>query len=278
MKKRVLIWFGLLVLILLSLFGYAYYIEPNQLTIKTVEIETTQPIEPSTIVFFTDTHFGELYDEDHAKKIVENINEMEPDIVIFGGDLFDNYARDRELIDFDALREELLGIHALAGKYAVKGNHDYGGGAVRIYEEFLASCGFEVLANEQVTLKDYGITLIGFDDLLMSVQEPSLYEVESETYQIMIAHEPITSQYIKSKTETLLLSGHTHGGQITIPFLTDQFLPVGSGEYVKGHYTKKDLHTEANLQMYTSSGIGMTKIPLRFFNPPELIELKLQQK
>lgn len=65
----------------------------------------------------TDTHFGRLYDEGHAGNTADRINELEADMVVFGGDLFDNYARDRETLDLACLQKELNRIEAKAGRY-----------------------------------------------------------------------------------------------------------------------------------------------------------------
>lgn len=228
------------------------------------------------MVYFTDTHFGKHYDVSHAGKIAEKINAAKPDVVVFGGDLLDNFARDRDNMDLQYLKEELQGIEAKAGKYAVWGNHDYGGGAIRVYEDFMTSCGFEILDNESVALESYGIRLIGYDDYLMGWTDPSLYKIESDLFNVIAAHEPIVSQFIESESENFLLSGHTHGGQVTIPFITDKFLPKGSGQFTKGLYTAKDIHTEVSLTMYTSSGIGMTRYPFRFLNTPEIVQIRFQ--
>lgn len=256
--------------------GYARFIEPNLLTVKTFDVETKKPIKPCTLVYFTDTHFGKYYDVSHVKKIVKKINETKPDIVVFGGDLLDNYARDRDSMDLEYLKEEFKKIDAKIGKYAVWGNHDYGGGAVRIYEDFMTSSGFELLDNESAVLENYGITLIGYDDYLMGWTDPSLYKIKSDLFNVIIAHEPIVSQFIESESENFLLSGHTHGGQVSIPFLTNKLLPKGSGQFLKGLYTEKEIDTSISLRMYTSSGIGMTRYPLRFLNIPEIIKINLQ--
>lgn len=276
MKKRILLITFIVVIAFLSVIGYSRFIEPNLLVTKTLVIETQKSIEPCTMVYFTDTHFGKYYDVSHARKIVEKINEAKPDIVVFGGDLFDNFARDRDKIDFQYLKEELQKIEVKIGKYAVWGNHDYGGGAIRIYEDFMTSCGFEILDNESVELANYGIKLIGYDDYLMGWTDPSLYKIESDLFNVIIAHEPIVSQFIESRSENFLLSGHTHGGQVSIPFITNKFLPEGSGQFRKGFYTEKDINTAISLKMYTSSGIGMTRYPFRFLNIPEIIQINFQ--
>lgn len=277
MKKRIILIVFIVIIIFLSVIGYSRFIEPNLLKRKTLIIKTQKPIKPCTMIYFTDTHFGKYYDINHAKKIIEKINKEKPDIIVFGGDLLDNFALDRNYIDLQYLKEELQKIEAKVGKYAVWGNHDYGGGAVRIYEDFMTSCGFELLKNESVELADYGIKLIGYDDYLMGWTDPSLYKIESDLFNIIIAHEPIVSQFIESKSENFLLSGHTHGGQVSIPFITPKLLPAGSERFKKGYYTEKEINTTISLKMYTSSGIGMTRYPFRFLSPPEIIQIKFQQ-
>lgn len=278
MKKirRLFMFMLTIVLIFLSALGYAHFIEPELLTVRSFDIETDKQVKPCTIVFFSDTHFGKYYDVGHAEDIVKKINQNKPDIVVFGGDLLDNYARDRNIMDLEYLKEELKNIEAKTGKYAVWGNHDYGGGAVRIYEDFMSSCGFALLDDESVVLEDYGIKLIGYDDYLMGWTDPSLYKIKSEFYNVIIAHEPVVSQFIESKSENFLLTGHTHGGQVNIPFLTSELLPEGSAQFIKGLYTQQEIGTTVSLTMYTSSGIGMTRYPFRFQNIPEIVKINLQ--
>ena len=254
---------------------YSRYIEPESLVVKEITVETDMDIEQCKILFFTDTHFGMLYDENHVESIVEMLNGRGADIVIFGGDLFDNYVRDKELLDMDYLQRQLSRIEAKAGKYAVFGNHDYGGGAVRIYEEFMNECGFYVLDDETVFLEKFNIEITGFDDYLLGHTETDFYHLQSGKFNIMITHEPVISKFVESSGESFILSGHTHGGQISVPFFTKRLLPNGSGQFIKGFYGIQDIGAESFVQMYVSSGIGLTKYPFRFFNVPEIIEVNL---
>lgn len=274
--KGIVLFFIFLIVLLLGVLGYAHYIEPNLLMVKSITIDTQKAIKPCKIVFFADTHFGGLYGEKHAEKIADKINGLNADIVIFGGDLFDNYAHDHGAMDLEYLKAELGRIKANAGKFAVWGNHDYGGGAVRIYEEFLESCGFTLLNDESRLLTEYGIRVVGFDDYLMGWTDPSLYTLESDSFNVIASHEPIIANFIQSGSDNLLLTGHTHGGQVSIPFLTSRLLPNGSGQFVKGLYSAGEIGTAASLQMYTTSGIGMTRYPFRFLNVPEIIEVNLE--
>lgn len=71
-----------------------------------------------------------------------------------------------------------------------------------------------------------------------------------------------------------MLSGHSHGGQVTLPFLTQYSLPTGATKYIKGHYP--DCGVSENLSLYVSKGIGMTVLPFRFLNPPEIMVLQIR--
>ena len=266
------------ILILAAIYAYSKYIEPNNLTVKTLNISTQKDIKDFKAVFFTDTHFGELYSVDNAQKISDKINSLNPDIVIFGGDLLDNYARDKENIDFDKLSSALSSITAKNGKFAVFGNHDIGGGAVRMYDDFMSSCGFTVLCDESVYIDEYNIKIVGFDDIMMSYTEQELYTLKSDYFNIIAAHEPETAKYIQSHSDNFMLTGHTHGGQVYIPFLTDKILPPGSGGFRKGLYTQEEINTNTSINLYVSSGIGLTKVPFRLFNTPEIIEINFKKE
>ncbi len=278
MKKKIKSLFMILLLFMILIVCYSRYIEPERLVVKEITVETEMDIEKCRIVFFTDTHFGALYDEKHIERIVEMINERDADIVIFGGDLLDNYARDKEILDMEYLQEELSGIEAKVGKYAVFGNHDYGGGAIRIYEDFMNNCGFHVLNDEIVFLEEFNIEIIGFDDYLLGQTEADFYHIQSEYFHLIAMHEPITSKFIESTGENFILSGHTHGGQVSVPFFTKKLLPNGSDQFVKGFYSMNGTETDTATQVYVSSGIGLTKYPFRFFNIPEIIEINLIRK
>ncbi len=206
MKKKPIHLFMFIWIFMIFIVCYSRYMEPERLVMKEITVETNMDIEKCRILFFTDTHFGTIYDGNHVERIVEMINERDGDIVIFGGDLFDNYARDKELLDMEYLQEELSKIEAKAGKYAVFGNHDYGGGAVRIYEQFMNNCGFYVLDNETVFLEKFNIEVIGFDDYLLGQTEVDFYHIQSDNFHLIVTHEPVISKWIEGSGENLILS------------------------------------------------------------------------
>lgn len=178
-------------------------------------------------------------------------------------------------MDIAYLMEGLNRIEAKEGKYAVIGNHDYGGGAFRIYEDFMNDCGFQVLKDETIIFEKYNFEMIGFDDYLLGQTAPDSYNIQSDKFHLIIAHEPVISQMIECHGNNFILSGHTHGGQVFIPFFTKIMLPKGSDQFVKGFYAMNDIGSDATVQMYVSSGIGVTKYPFRLFNVPEMIVVNL---
>lgn len=273
-------WKFLLVLLILpfAVAGYARYIEPYLLITKTIHINVQSEVPESTIVFFTDTHFGQHYGEENLERIVQRINRANPDLVIFGGDFLDNYARDKSSLDLDYIKEELSNIQSRYGKFAVWGNHDYGGGAERVYEELMTGGGFLVLDDESCLIEELNLKLFGYDDILLGSTDPALYEIKSQYFNLITAHEPVVADYIENTGENLFLSGHTHGGQVGIPAIREKVVPKGSGRYVKGLYSQEEIGTQTPMQMYVSSGIGTVIYPLRFLNVPEIVEIRLNQQ
>lgn len=109
---------GLFWIVLAALLAglYARFVEPNLLVVRRLSFQAQGIAADCRVVFFTDTHFGEDKSVDSAKQLADCINRLEPDLVIFGGDLLDNYARDREQLDLELLRQQLSNIEAMGGK------------------------------------------------------------------------------------------------------------------------------------------------------------------
>ena len=227
--------------------------------------------KPGKVVFFSDTHFGKFYAQDKIEAIVDKINAQNPDLVLFGGDFLDNYARDKSELNLEYFAEQLAKIQSAYGKYAVFGNHDYGGGAVRIFEELMNKGGFKVLDNESEWIEGLGLRLIGYDDYLMGDTAQSLYQVKSEEFNLILSHEPDIADQIAMKNKGFMIAGHSHGGQVTLPFITKKVLPPGATTYVKGQYN--GIGVNKNITLFVSKGIGTTVRPYRFLNIPEIVTL-----
>lgn len=272
--KKIIILLIVLILTPVGVYFYSRHIEPNLLTIKKYDVQVPESVSKSKIVFFSDTHFGKMYDQSNIEKIVKKINSQNPDIVIFGGDFLDNYARDSSSLDLEYLSSNLDSIKAKYGKYAILGNHDYGGGAIKVYSNIMNSGGFSVIKNDNVFIDKLGVKLIGFDDLLMGYTDPSLYSIKSEDFNIILSHEPDVASKINLKNYGFMLSGHSHGGQVSIPYVTEKILPKGAKEYLKGRYNNVGINN--NIDLFVSKGIGMTSVPFRLFNVPQIMVLELK--
>ena len=147
---------------------YAFKIEPYRLTVNEYCLtEKKQETESIKIVQFSDTHIKEDFTYGNLNKIVNSINKQDPDIVIFTGDLYDNYAKYNDDVNIIA---ELQKINAKYDKIAIWGNHDHGGGAVRQYESIMEQAGFILLKNENwyiTTDAEKKILFTGLDDSML---------------------------------------------------------------------------------------------------------------
>ena len=200
------------------------------------------------------------------------MNQEEADILVFTGDLLDNYAKYGPL---DEVSEALAQMQATIGKYGVWGNHDYGGGASRIYEDTMNQGGFTILRNEGVTLTMVNggeLFIGGLDDALLG--RPSAASVlssrQSPDYSIVLTHAPdLADDFLKTDTQ-LVLAGHSHGGQINLP-LIESPMPPYAKKYQKGLYKLDDETT-----LYVNSGLGTTQIHARLLAPPEVTSFTIR--
>lgn len=146
---------------------YARFVEPNLLVVRRLSFQAQGIAADCRVVFFTDTHFGEDKSVDSEKQL-----------------------------DLELLRQQLSNIEAPGGKYAVWGNHDWSGGAARIYQEFVESCGFRVLKNESLLLEEYQLQLLGYDDYLTGELGGQLPTFAEGVFPLLVAHEPDTAQLL----------------------------------------------------------------------------------
>lgn len=272
--------FRLLLLILIIgvlLLCYARYIEPHMLQVEDVTITSqrvTAEADHLKIAVFGDTHFSDCYSTEDFIKVIDAIREMKPDMVVFTGDLIDHY--DTYSSEVSGISEKLSEIEAPYGKFAIFGNHDYGGGAENEYESIMEAGGFTVLKNEYHALDELGIAIIGIDDVIIGYGDPAIASWgRPDYYNIVLSHAPDVIDEVQDYHVDLMISGHTHGRQINLKFFDDYVLPPYGKKYIDGLYGFANARES---QLFVNSGIGMTKLPYRFLSPPELtcIELKTE--
>lgn len=248
---------------------YAFRVEPYLLVVKHHLLGINDPKESIRIVQVSDIQISEDYTVHNLVKLVKKINAQRPDIFIFTGDLFENYAAygpEQEVM------EALSAIKTTYGKFAVWGNRDYGGGAVRYYERILESAGFILLQNSDIMLttnENQTVWIGGLDDYLLGKPdiEMLLAGMQKEAdYRILLTHEPDTADFYKDCPLDLILAGHSHGGQVHIPFWKG-ITTAMADHYTAGFY---NLGNEFNTLLYVNTGIGTSHYSIRLGVPPEI--------
>jgi len=241
---------------------YMTLIEPNRL-VKRFEHITGKNKKAIRIVHFSDTHFHRYFSKRKLKRLINEINTLQPDLLIFSGDLMEHYALAPNLAY--QLPPYLRQMQARLGKIAVYGNHDIGGDAKYVYPQMMEAAGFQLLCNQTMVYEEEGIAIFGMDDAIAGYEDRDLTKQRLQPFQMLVVHEPDMMDELDTSAIALMLSGHTHGGQIYLPLLSKRILPKGGKRYRKGWYHKADT------DLFVSCGIGMRALPMRFLNPPEIV-------
>ncbi len=259
-------------LIGLCVFVDARYIEPKLLKVKEQRITTHKLTleEPLKIVQFSDVHLGKDYSFTDFKRIITKMNALNPDLVIFTGDLIDD---NKTFTEVEKVIELLKMVESTYGNYAVYGNHDHGGNGTRRYAKIMKESGFRLLVNENetITLKNgEKINVIGIDDIILSRPdfEAAFKGIETKGYKLFISHAPdVVDRLPGEGVVDLQLSGHSHGGQVRLPIVGAPFTVPYGRKYIKGLY---EVSEREGMLLYVNSGIGTSQLPYRFLNPPEI--------
>jgi predicted MPP superfamily phosphohydrolase len=230
-------------------------------------------LEGFRIAHLTDLHLGYYVHLEDLEKAVAKIKAQKPDLALITGDISD---------DLDILPDALKIINSLApqyGIYASVGNHEYYRGIAEVMRIF-QSAPFPMLINQRINLDISGakITLGGADDprtlrrdyaeFLENTIEHTLGDVPGDSFKLLMCHRPEGFNYSASKGINLVLSGHTHGGQIGFAGRS-LFEPIFPEKYFWGTYRR------GKTTLYTSSGMGHW-LPFRLGVPAEAPILVLE--
>jgi predicted MPP superfamily phosphohydrolase len=228
------------------------------------------------IVQISDFHFEEYTEAFFLKEIVRKVNALAPDVVVLTGDFVSKGPLGRHFaVRKSYLCAELLSEIQCPLRYAILGNHDAAVNAPAV-SDALVTHGIPVLANRSVPLERDGrrLWITGLEDALE--QRPNLAAAlpagRGDEPVILLAHEPDFADYALGHKIGLVLSGHTHGGQICVPFLPPLLLPELGRRYIHGLFKFDD-----GLQLNVNRGIGAVLLPFRFRCPPEITVITLAQ-
>jgi hypothetical protein len=259
---------------------YGWRILKNRLTFSNLP----QSFDGMRIVQISDLHLGSFnHNYGPLAEAVEMVNELEPDYIVFTGDLVNEGAEEAE-----GWRDVFRGLKAKKGKYAVLGNHDYGWGRIteedkdRISREVidvLEDMDMRVLANEHAILEQSGekIGLVGVENWGYSEENwfptrgdyrTSVRGMDEVPFKILLSHDPTHWDHhiLGKEAVDLTLSGHTHGGQmgLRIPGLVD----LSAGRFFYKRYA--GAYTEQGQHLYVNRGMGHLIFPGRVGMPPEI--------
>ncbi|MEH7445093.1 metallophosphoesterase [Bacillus sp. JJ1122] len=251
---------------------YAREVEPRMLDITRHKIKNVQlpaGFDGVKIIQFSDTHIGFQYTMDQLEELITKINNIKPDIIFFTGDLLDD---PRHFTKKNTIISMLSRLNAPLGKFAVYGNHDHGGYGSDLYRQIMEGSGFHLLLNTSAAIKlldGSTIMIAGIDDAMLGKPDlaAAMGKIPQNSFTILLSHAPDKADEAVSYPIQLQLSGHSHGGQIQIPFYGPLVTPPFAERYIEGFYTLGDINP---LKLYVNRGLGTTRLPFRFLSQPEL--------
>jgi uncharacterized protein len=273
-RKPVALGLGL---VLATIGAWATVIEPDELVVRPATIplfDWPAAWDGLRVAAIADVHAGSLYvGPAKLDRLVGQTNAAQPDLVVLLGDYVSHHRPRSGIENPEAVARRLAGIRAPLGVVAVLGNHDNWMGGPRFRRAFEAA-GIPVLDNDILRLERRGqpLWLVGIADALTGnprVAE-TLARVPKGRPVIVLTHNPdLFDHEIPDRVE-LTLAGHTHGGQVRLPFVGCLVVPSAYGQrYVQG------LVTEGRRALFVTPGIGTSILPIRFGVPPEVSLLTL---
>ena len=228
------------------------------------------------LVQISDIHLEEYTERSYLREVVQRINALKPDVVLFTGDFVSRGPGPKSI----ALRAagaaaEILSEVQCPERVAILGNHDVGVNAGLVVHE-LESHGIPVLVDSFLPLQRGGdrLYICGSQDAGTRTPDPSrAIPADPRAPVIYLVHEPdyleIFRHHPRFPLVDLMLSGHTHGGQLRLPLIGPLVLPPMGKLYVEGHFRVE------HLQLYVNRGIGTVGIPFRLHCPSEITHITL---
>lgn len=246
------------------------HVEVSRVEVKITNLPTA--FDGLTIAQLSDIHHGLYTGLDYIHRCVEIVNGLKADVIALTGDF--TFSGKKYV---EPCAEALHGLTARVGVYAVLGNHDYYVGASHVARALKnAGCNVMIDALDRLEYRGDKLWLVGVDDLYYGTTNlPQLMrDVPREAARIGLAHNPDFIEEFAARNQhvDLMISGHTHGGQIRLPVLG---APQISSDY--GQRYAIGLNRKDSMQVYTTRGIGTILLPTRFDCPPEIVLFTLRQ-
>ena len=282
--KKLIISIIIFILVVSSLLLYSRYIGTSGIFIneyKIVNKNLSNDFYGFKIVHITDIHYGRTINKKELNDLVEKINLVKPNIVVLTGDLIDK-SSDMTDKDIKIISKAISKIDATIGKYAIKGNHDYkykkwdilieNSGFVNLNDTYELIYGNE---NDYILLSGMSTNIYGkknIDDKVKIYEDFINNSEVKPNYSILLMHEPDFIDSFDYNNYNLVLAGHSHNGQVRLPFI---------GAIVKPNYGRKyydNYYKLNNTDLYVSSGLGVSEVNFRLFNRPTFNLYRLTNK
>lgn len=228
------------------------FAEPTWLRLTKLEL---YPAPSNRFVHFSDFHYKG--DAEYAAKVVRTVNALAPDFVCFTGDLVEEARFAPAALAFISQINRPV--------YGCPGNWDYSSRAdFKLYEKAFAATGGAWLEDRNIVLEKPGIELIG-----MGLRGVHALGEARAVRRILLIHYPTQADRLEGRRYDLILAGHSHGGQVRLPFYGALVLPYGVGRYDQGRFDS------LGGPLYVSAGIGTYMWPVRFNCRPEITVVEL---
>ena len=254
-----------------ALAAWGFWLEPASLSNDNYELALPawpERCDGLKIAALADLHVGSPFNHlDNLQRVIDVTMDAKPDLILLLGDYVIQGVVGGNYVGPDRIAEGLRGLSAPLGVFAVLGNHDHWDGAGR-FEKAFRKAGIRLLEDEMVSLawKSCEFSLIGLSDFLEGRRSYSqvLEKLPKEKPAIGFTHNPDVFPLLPASL-SLVLAGHTHGGQVSLPIFGPLVVPSRYGNrYTAGHIV------EGNRHLFVSSGIGTSILPVRFMVPPEV--------
>lgn len=267
--KKIIIF---LIVLLIGILLYAHFIETKnfKITEQSIQANISESFNGFKIVQFSDLLIGSTKTIDNLEEIVNEINNLKPDIIVFTGDLIkkDYDIKDNEI---EKIKELLKNLNCTLYKYATIGDNDQ-----ENYKEIMTDSDFIILDNESnyIFYQDINpIKITGITDVSDLEKALSISDDLDASYNIVITHQPDNIEILATYDIDLVLAGHSLLGQIRLPFIGGIIKKDGATKYIDNYYKVNDTI------MYVSSGLGIdNNYYFRLFNKPEINLYRLTQK
>ncbi|MBD3311643.1 MAG: hypothetical protein GF349_04085 [Candidatus Magasanikbacteria bacterium] len=264
---------------------YGSFFEPKLLITNEQEINMEGINNEIEIILIADPQVGPYKQEKYLEKIITRIMELKPDIILIAGDIVNNGIPNKdETVYLDPLKK----LPLIAPTYAVHGNHEYGIGSENP-EDKKESLSPDVSQTVKIAIENLSIKYLENDLELIEVNSEKFYLFGGDSYwarkldfstlnnreedipTIALIHNQAAIYEATKHNVDLVLSGHTHGGQIRFPFVG----PLGRVDGSTPNELYQGLHQFGSTTLFVSSGVGETGTRARLFNPPEIVLIKI---